>query len=42
LGATVDAKLIAYNYYGDSGVSEIGGGANIVGVPESALNLANN
>jgi hypothetical protein len=40
LGATVDAKLVAYNFYGDSATSSIGSGANIVGVPDSAVSLA--
>jgi hypothetical protein len=40
-GATVDAKIIAINFYGESTPSEIGGGANIVGVPEAPVNLQN-
>jgi hypothetical protein len=42
LGATVDVKLIAYNFYGDSAVSPIGNGANIVGVPDSPVLLRSN
>lgn len=42
LGSTVDVKVIAYNIYGDSSYSEVGNGANIVLVPDSPINLANN
>lgn len=41
LGATVDAKVLAYNYYGNSGVSPVGSGANIVGVPDAPTLLQN-
>ena len=41
LGATVDAYIIAYNFYGDSTPSTVGSGANIVAVPDSPLNLVN-
>ena len=41
LGATVDAYIIAYNFYGDSAPSTVGSGANIVAVPDSPLNLVN-
>ena len=39
LGETVDAKVIAYNKYGSSGVSVVGNGATIIAVPEAPVNL---
>ena len=41
IGSTVDVKIIAYNVYGDSEASSVGGGATIVLVPDAPINLAN-
>lgn len=42
LGNTIYAKVIAYNYYGDSEASEIGAGSVIQLVPNAPINLLNN
>jgi hypothetical protein len=41
LGNIVFAKVIAYNYYGDSATSQVGSGAVIVLVPDAPINLIN-
>jgi hypothetical protein len=41
LGATIDVKVIAYNFYGDSQYSITGSGATIVLVPDSPTMLRN-
>jgi len=41
-GASIDAKIIASNVYGDSALSLSGNGATIVLVPDAPINLANN
>lgn len=41
LGATVDVKVVAFNFYGDSEQSDVGSGATIVLVPDSPTNLQN-
>lgn len=42
LGQQVFVQIIAYNIYGNSSLSTLGGGAIIVSVPDAPLNLANN
>jgi hypothetical protein len=41
LGSSIDAKVIAYNIYGDSAYSDIGSGAFIVLVPDAPISMAN-
>jgi hypothetical protein len=41
LGATIDVKLVTYNFYGDSAFSSVGSGANIVGLPDAPVSLQN-
>jgi hypothetical protein len=41
LGSQINAKLTAYNAYGESAESELGGGAVIQLVPDPPINLAN-
>lgn len=39
-GASIHAKLIAYNIYGDSVMSDVGNGAIIITNPDAPVNLA--
>lgn len=39
-GSSVWVKLIAFNFYGDSNISEPGNGAVIITYPDAPINLA--
>ena len=42
VGDIINAKILAYNDYGSSSMSPIGGSARMVQVPDAPINLANN
>jgi hypothetical protein len=41
LGSNINVKVVAYNAYGDSSESAIGGGAVILLVPDAPTSLSN-